>query len=154
MSSFRAMKKCCFVIIAFLCVSCVRPSLIIPDTLETHLRYSSSYHHYVKLVNRAMDKDTSALKELLMINNIGDAAGYEHGDILIQLLENLGDDMYSNVLSTVPTTQKIILQDYFCVGMDIRKREYRFRIDKKYPKTFNELEFDEEREKLMISICQ
>ncbi|MBO7587498.1 MAG: hypothetical protein J6T13_10050 [Bacteroidales bacterium] len=101
-----------------------------------------------------MDKDTTALKELLMINNIGDAAGYEHGDILIQLLENLGDDMYSNVLSTVPTTQKIKLQDYFCVGMDIRKREYTFRIDKKYPKTFNELEVDEDRGKLLISICQ
>lgn len=51
------MKKCYFVIIAFLCVACVRPALIIPDTLETHLRYSSSYHHYVKLVNRAMDLD-------------------------------------------------------------------------------------------------
>ena len=57
MSSFRAMKTYCFVIVAFLCVACVRPALIIPDTLETHLRYSSSYHHYVKLVNRAMDLD-------------------------------------------------------------------------------------------------
>ncbi len=30
-------------------------------------------------------------------------------------------------------------------GMDFRKQEYRFRVDKKYPETFNELEFDEER---------
>ena len=49
------MKTYCFVIVAFLCVACVRPALIIPDTLETHLRYSSSYHHYVKLVNRDLD---------------------------------------------------------------------------------------------------
>ena len=148
------MKKCCFVIIAFLCAACVRPALIIPATLETNLRYSSSYHHYVKLVNRAMDKDTAALKELLLIDNIGDAAGYEHGDILIQLLENLGDDLYSIVLSTVPTNQKNNLQAYFMVGMDIRKKEYCFRIDKKYPKTFSELEFDEEKEKQFILICE
>ena len=101
-----------------------------------------------------MDKDTAALKELLLIDNIGDAAGYEHGDILIQLLENLGDDLYSIVLSTVPTNQKNNLQAYFMVGMDIRKKEYCFRIDKKYPKTFSELEFDEEKEKQFILICE
>lgn len=148
------MKKYCFVVVAFLCVACVHPALIIPDNLETHLRYSSSYHHYIKLVNQAMDKDTTALKELLLIDNIGDGAGYEHGDILIQLLENLGDDFYSNVLSTVPTNQKKILQEYFFVGMDIRKKEYCFRIDKKYPKTFNEFEFDEIGKMRLISICE
>lgn len=148
------MKKCYFVIIAFLCVACVRPALIIPDTLETHLRYSSSYRHYVKLVNRAMDKDTTALKELLLIDNIGDGASYEHGDILIQLLQNLGDDFYSNVLKTVPADQKSILQDYFMVGMDIRKKECVFRVDKKYPKTFKELEFDEEKGKQFFLICE
>lgn len=148
------MKKCYFVIIAFLCVACVRPALIIPDTLETHLRYSSSYRHYVKLVNRAKDKDTTALKELLLIDYICDGASYEHGDILIQLLKNLGDDFYSNVLKTVPADQKSILQDYFMVGMDIRKKECVFRVDKKYPKTFNELEFDEEKGKQFILICE
>ena len=56
-----------------------------------------------------------------------------------------GDDFYSNVLSTVPTNQKNNLQGYFMAGMDFRKQEYRFRVDKKYPETFNELEFDEER---------
>jgi hypothetical protein len=101
-----------------------------------------------------MDKDTTALKELLLIDNIGDGASYEHGDILIQLLQNLGDDFYSNVLKTVPADQKSILQDYFMVGMDIRKKECVFRVDKKYPKAFNELEFDEEKGKRFILICE
>ena len=60
-----------------------------------------------------MDKGTTALKELLLIDNIGDGASHEHGDILIQLLQNLGDDLYSNVLSTVPTNPKNNLYNHF-----------------------------------------
>ena len=89
-----------------------------------------------------------------MIDDIGDAASYEHGDILIQLLENLGDEHYSKVLSSIPTKQKkVFLQGYFRAGMDIRKSEYKIRIDKEYPITFNELEFDEKEKSVFISIC-
>ena len=132
----------------------MRPSLIIPDNLEIQLRERASYRHYVKLVNQAMAKDTIALRELLMVDDIGDAASYEHGDILIQLLENLGDEHYSRVLSSIPTKQKeAFLQSYFCAGMDIRKPEYKIRIDKEYPITFNELEFNEVWKRIFISIC-
>lgn len=147
-------RKVCFIVIVVFSVSCIRPALVIPDTLELQLRVRDSYRHYVKLVNRAMAKDTIALRELLMIDDIGDAASYEHGDILIQLLENLGDEHYSKVLSSIPTKQKkLFLQGYFRAGMDIRKSEYKIRIDKEYPNTFNELEFDEKEKSVFISIC-
>lgn len=146
-------RKVCFIIIVVFSVSCNRPALVIPDTLELQLRNRDSYRHYVKLVNRAMAKDTIALQELLMIDDLSDAACYEHGDILIQLLENLGDEQYSKVLSSIPTKQKVFLRGYFEAGMDIRKLEYKIRIDKEYPITFNELEFDDKEKSIFISIC-
>jgi hypothetical protein len=155
MRIYTVVKRMFFlIVIAVSSVSCIRPALIIPDNLEIKLRDKKSYHHYVKLVNRAMAKDTIALRELLMMNDIGDAASYEHGDILIQLLENLGDEHYSKVLSSIPTKQKeVFLQSYFEAGMDIRKSEYKIQIDKEYPITFNELEFDEKRRRIFISSC-
>lgn len=147
-------RMVCFIAIVVFSASCMRPALIIPDNLEIQLRGRTSYRHYVKLVNQAMAKDTIALRELLMMDDIYDAASYEHGDILIQLLENLGDEHYGKVLSSVPTKQKVVsLQSYFWAGMDIRKPEYKIRIDKEYPITFKELEFNEKEKSVFISIC-
>ena len=63
------------------------PKIPISDTLEQGL--DGHYIQYVSLLNRAYDNDTAALNNFLKIDYVWDAASYDHGGIVVELMLNL-----------------------------------------------------------------
>ena len=115
------------------------PEIPISDTLEISLR--NRYSKYVSLLNKALERDTSALKEFLKIDNIYDAAGYDHGWVLIELMKKIGDEKFSNSMATLTVQQKNNIKEYFEVGMQGMDR-FNDTLIKTYPKTSELLQFD------------
>ena len=87
-------------------LSCNKNKLSIPNTLEENLKNKSEYRQYVHLVNKSLKKDTLALKEIMLISNIYDGAGYEHGYILIGIMERIGDHDFNKALLRLNNPQK------------------------------------------------
>ena len=128
-------------------LSCNKNKLSIPNTLEENLKNKSEYRQYVHLVNKSLKKDTLALKEIMLISNIYDGAGYEHGYILIGIMERIGDHDFNKALLRLNNPQKENVKEYFEVGMDILflSEQERSDMEEKYPKTFKTLQLNRER---------
>ncbi|HET6226473.1 MAG TPA: hypothetical protein VFF27_09360 [Bacteroidia bacterium] len=72
------MGKKIFILICILLCSCKEQPLIpVSNTLEIAL--GDKYPDYVSDLNKAYGKDSVALLEFLKIDDIYDAAGYDHG---------------------------------------------------------------------------
>ena len=124
---------CCFTLFAILKCSTFSPKIPISNTLEIAL--AKNYDKYVELLNKSINNDTIALTEFLKIDNIYDAAGYDHGYIIIQILENVGDSNFANAVKKLDAKEMQNLKQYFEVGFDAKntlQEEYKF----KYPTTF------------------
>jgi hypothetical protein len=93
-----------------------KPKIPISNTLEIAL--DKSYNDYVSTLNKAFEKDTLALKKIIEIKNIGGAAGYDHGWVLVQLMKNYGDEKFFTVLKGLNIQQLNNLKQYFEVGLD------------------------------------
>lgn len=128
-------------------LSCNKNKLSIPNTLEENLKNKSEYRQYVHLVNKSLKKDTLALKEIMLISNIYDGAGYEHGYILIGIMERIGDHDFNKALLRLNNPQKENVKEYFEVGMDILflSEQERSDMEEKYPKTFKTLQLNRGR---------
>ena len=128
-------------------LSCNKNKLSIPNTLEENLKNKSEYRQYVHLVNKSLKKDTLALKEIMLISNIYDGAGYEHGYILIGIMERIGDHDFNKALLRLNNPQKENVKEYFEVGMDILflSEQERSDMEEKYPKTFKTLQLNRKR---------
>jgi hypothetical protein len=116
-----------------------KPLIPISDTLETSLH--ENYSNYVLLLNKSINGDTTALNEFLIINNIYDVAGYDHGWVLIELMKKLGDKQFSNGIAKLNSKQFSNLKEYFRVGLD--ENSQTLKLSKSYPITFNLFKFTE-----------
>src|SRR6185295_17050066 len=84
--------------------SCMsKPVIPISNTLEIAL--GDRYSKYVSLLNKSASNDTTALVEFLMIENIYNGAGYDHGWVLTELMKKLGDKQFSDGLIKVNRKQ-------------------------------------------------
>ena len=88
----------------------------ISNTLE--LAIESRYNSYVLTLNKACRHDSIALVEFLKIDYINDAAGYDHGYVLFQLMKNNGDKEFSNALKKLNKSQLNTVRNYIEVGLD------------------------------------
>lgn len=128
------MKKLLFVLICILFYSCSeQPKVSISNTLEIALDNHSKYSEYVRILNKAFEKDSTALLSFFKIDYINDAAGYDHGYILFQLLKIYGDKKFANILQK--TTEKDLnnVSQYFEVGIDSNSDSQNDEIKKRYP---------------------
>jgi hypothetical protein len=107
-----------------------KPKIPISNTLEIAL--GKRYSVYVKNLNKAFEKDSSELLIFFQINYIHDAAGYDHGYILYQLLKIYGDEKFAHALQmTNAMNLKNVIQ-YFEVGIDANDR-HRDELKMLYP---------------------
>lgn len=104
-------------IILIVNASCYQAS-VIPVSNNLEIALGNNYSEYVKLLNKAANKDTLALSNFLEISNLNNAAGYDHGWILIKLMEKLGDACFANSLKNKNSTQIRAIRQYFEVGID------------------------------------
>lgn len=72
---------------------------------------------YCDLVKLSLENDVTALKKISRLN-IRDGAGYEHGYIMIQIIENIGEKKYTNAIKDFSTTEKKDIYSYLQVGLE------------------------------------
>jgi hypothetical protein len=120
------------ILLCFLLIGCTQRSKIpIPNTLEISL--GRKYNSYVNTLNNVYNKDKASLQSFLRINYINDAAGYEHGYILFQLLKVVGDENFVANLKKLNKEEVDIVTRYIEAGIDANDK-YKDEIKISYPK--------------------
>ena len=129
-------------VIAVFFSSCNTNKISIPNTLETDLRNKSNYRYYCQLVNKSIQGDTLALKEIMLISDIYDGAGYEHGCIMIEIMKAIGDNQFNKGLNRLSDSQKENVKQYIDVGIDFLSltTQERNNMAKKNPMTYKTLQ--------------
>jgi hypothetical protein len=105
------MNKLLILFFIFLFSSCMESSVIpVSETLELGL--NNNYYDYVRLINASCKGDTNALEQFLKIDYIFEAPSYEHGDIILDLLEYVGDSNFVLAINKLSDREKKILCGY------------------------------------------
>jgi hypothetical protein len=118
------MKKITILITILILVCCNQSKenkIILSDTLEIALKNKNKYFEYVNLLNLASLRDTSALYLFFKIDYICNAAGYDHGYILSQLVATTGDKISAEVISKMNSTELNNFQQYIEADIDNSK---------------------------------
>ena len=72
------------------------------------LRISSNRKYtanYCELLNKAIAKDANSIKQLTLLD-FGDAAGYDHGTVIVDLIDLIGEEKFIQSLGTINEKQK------------------------------------------------
>ncbi|PUZ19291.1 hypothetical protein GA0116948_1307 [Chitinophaga costaii] len=116
------MKKNFYILVCILLFSCKeQPKIPISNTLEIAL--GKRYSAYVNNLNKAFEKDSTALLYFFKIDYINDAAGYDHGYILYQLIKIYGDEKFANALQKTTAKGLQNVSQYVEVGIDANDRQ-------------------------------
>lgn len=112
-------KVVAFVAMFCIVISCTpSPKIPITENLSDALKVWNVYDEYVRTLNKAVDKDTSALHQFLMIDYVSDSPGYDHGDILVHLMQKYSDAEFATALNKLGTTRRKELNGSFSVGFE------------------------------------
>ena len=128
------MKNSLIIVIAILFYGCTeQPKIPISNTLEIALDNHSKYSEYIRTLNKAVDKDSTALLNFFKIDYINDAAGYDHGFILVQLMKIYGDKKFSDILQMTNDQDLRKVRQYFEVGIDAKSNSEKNEMKISYP---------------------
>lgn len=118
------MKKIIYIIsvVAIVLSGCSNHTPQVPVSNNLEIALGDNYDSYVNLLNKSVKCDTVALVKFMKINNLNDAAGYDHGYILYKLLEIVGDKKFSSTLKELTPKETRNLANYFDVGIDANDR--------------------------------
>lgn len=94
----------------------------ITDTLKYHT--SSRKINYCKMLNKAISEDPSELKSFLKIE-IYDGAGYDHGSVLVDLIDYLGEYRFLELSDGLSDKSKANVIEYLEVGLEYNSEEKR-----------------------------
>ena len=84
------------------------------------LRISSNRKYtanYCELLNKAIAKDANSIKQLTLLD-FGDAASYDHGTVIVDLIDLIGEEKFIQSLGTINEKQKNKLSSYLIVGIE------------------------------------
>lgn len=110
------------VIIIFFCInlipSCKDSCNIRGIEVSELLSVSAKEKHinYCALLKTALDNNKEAVKELSLLE-FYDAAGYDHGSVLVDLILLIGEEKYIESISTFNPNQKKLVKSYIEVGL-------------------------------------
>ena len=129
------MKRFSLFLFCILLLSCKeQPKIPISNTLEIGL--GKRYSVYVNNLNKAFEKDSTALLKIFKVDFINDAAGYDHGYILYQLLKIYGDENFAKALQKSTAKEIKNVSQYIEVGIDANDRQ-REDMKTSYPNSSN-----------------
>jgi hypothetical protein len=118
------MKYICFLFcLVFLFCCKEHPKIAISNTLEIAL--GDRYSVYVSNLNKAIERDSSALLIIFKVDYIEDAAGYDHGYILYQLLKLYGDEKFAESLRKLRDKDLRNVSQYIEAGIDSNENQRR-----------------------------
>jgi len=86
----------------------------------THYAWQSTVgnFHYRLLMARTLHGDSSALESLVNFDCGGGAGCYDHGEVLVQLLNKVGDAKFSLMVKELRTESKYVLHSLLAAGFE------------------------------------
>ena len=97
---------------------------------------------YCDLVKKSINKDTVSVKELVLLN-FDAGYSYEHGNILLQIIDKIGEDFFIESLKDISSEQKTNVLAQIKAGVDLRNsinNDFGKRVDEEvkanYPKVY------------------
>lgn len=109
-----------FFLVCVVYISCKQPSAIpLTDNIQSAFTNSHDYDSYVEKLNKSYKGDTTALSEFLEIDIFEDAAVYDHGMILCELMRINGDRNFANELKKKDSLKLITVSKYIKAGIDL-----------------------------------
>ena len=91
--------------------------------VEEELRIVTDRNHgfsYCKLLKKAIDGNQEDIKKLMLLDFSGSGeAGYDHGDVLVKLIDRLGEEkIISSLGSQLTKEEKNEIEAYIVVGLE------------------------------------
>lgn len=91
--------------------------------VEEELRIVTDYYHgisYCKLLKKAIDGNQKDIKKLILLEFSGAGeAGYDHGNVLVKLIDRLGEEtIISSLGSQLTKEEKESIEAYLRVGLE------------------------------------
>ena len=91
--------------------------------VEEELRIVTDLNHgfsYCKLLKKAIDGNQEDIKKLMLLDFSGSGeAGYDHGDVLVKLIDRLGEEkIISSLGSQLTKEEKNEIEAYIVVGLE------------------------------------
>ncbi len=117
-------RKILLYIILFLCFTCCRNKVIDGIEVSESLLIVSAEQNidYCKLLSEAVKGDNASIKQLALLE-IYESAGYDHGVVIVDLIELIGEDKFIHSLKTINIEQKKWIKGYIEVGLEYRDNQ-------------------------------
>lgn len=77
---------------------------------------------YCKLLKKATTNDVNSIKQLALLD-FYDGASYDHGIVVVDLIELIGEDKFIHSLKTINIEQKKWIKGYIEVGLEYRDNQ-------------------------------
>ncbi|MDY3529838.1 hypothetical protein PG593_08625 [Riemerella anatipestifer] len=94
---------------------CIVDNIEVSELLGTVAKERSI--DYCKLLKVALTGDKNAIKKLSLLE-FDNAVGYDHGEVIVDLITVIGESEYIKAISTVNRDQKKIINSYIDVGLE------------------------------------
>lgn len=106
-------------IVLFMCFACSGHKEINGIEVSDLLLIASKEQNidYCKLLNKALKGDDSSIRQLVLLK-FYDSVGYDHGAVLVELIEVIGEDIFIHSLTTITNDQKKWIKSYIEVGLE------------------------------------
>ncbi|MBO4814008.1 MAG: hypothetical protein J5523_03530 [Muribaculaceae bacterium] len=94
---------------------------------------------YDDLVEKSLHKDMSSINKLSLLE-YNDGYSYDHGLILIEIVDRIGEDIFIKSIEDISAKQKAKVLSYFEAGVDMKnskKNDWAKRVEDYYPKIYN-----------------
>lgn len=114
-----------------------KPCIPVSENLEIYLGFD--YPNYVDLLNQSCKKDTASMIKFLKTNSIEGADGYDHGSVLCDLMEKVGDEFVLSSLKKLSNAEIKNLIGYLSVGLDGFEGEENCEFAKRHMKSITYL---------------
>jgi len=94
-------------------------------------------YNYCELLEKSIKNDETSIKKLSLLN-FDNAVCYDHGSILVDLINNIGEEKYIKALKPLNNKEKNKVKSYLEVGLLYYKNEkYKDKsIKEVFPKIF------------------
>lgn len=73
--------------------------------------------NYCKLLKKATNGDIGSIKQLSLLE-FYDGVGYDHGSVIVDLIEIIGENKFIQSLETINKKQKQIIEGYIEAGLE------------------------------------
>lgn len=92
---------------------------------------------YCKMLRKAIEGDIPSIRQLTLLD-ISDGASYDHGAVIVDLIELVGEDIFVQALESISTKQKEQIKSFIKAGLEYgRHTEWNSQMfENVFPKTY------------------